>query len=257
MGAVHEALLGLRSPALPAHMRGRLRGVEQRCATAMAELARAAPGSGGLLAPLLLVFGDVPATLQEGLLCAAMELPFPAVLQLASSDELRVTSENGVLVRPGWGQSAGAGGAPPPPFPPVIIVGSPTLCSTSGITQASHAMPLPRHPPPGVCWIADWGWGEAGRATRHLAHAGLLIGGGVRPAAPPATRRMLVVDWGWGEAGRAKFVLGGDGRSLTGIQRACSIGRLWGQEARRVGVGMVDGVTNKNVMGMLAISTTF
>jgi hypothetical protein len=103
VGAVHEALLGLRSPALPAHLRVRLRGVEQRCAAALAELARAAPGSGGLLAPLLLVFGDIPATLgQEGLRRAALELPFPDVLQLASSDELRVTGENDVLVGPGW-----------------------------------------------------------------------------------------------------------------------------------------------------------
>ncbi len=110
VGAVHEALLGLRSPALPAHLPCRLRGFEQRCAAALAELARAAPGTDGLLAPLLLAFGDVPATLtQEGLRRAAMKLPHAAVRQLASSDELRVTSENDVLVGQGCGRAVGQG----------------------------------------------------------------------------------------------------------------------------------------------------
>ncbi len=99
------ARLLLRSPTLPAHLRGRLQGFEQRCTAALlVELARAASGTDGLLAPLLLAFGDVPATLgEEGLWRAVKVLPFPSMLQLVSSNELRVTSENDVLVRRGWG----------------------------------------------------------------------------------------------------------------------------------------------------------
>jgi hypothetical protein len=109
VAAVHEALLGLQSPTLPAHLRGRLQGFEQRCTAALPALAHVAPGSDGLLAPLLLAFGDVPATLcQEGLRRAAMALPPLAVLRLVSCDELRATSENDVLVGwAGWAEGAG------------------------------------------------------------------------------------------------------------------------------------------------------
>ncbi len=98
MSTTHEALLLLRS--MPAHLGIRLRGFERQCLAALVELARACPaGSDTLLALLLLVFGDVPATLsQEELRRTVTALPFPAVLQLASSNELHVTSENDVLV---------------------------------------------------------------------------------------------------------------------------------------------------------------
>ncbi len=113
VGAVHEALLLLGSPTLPAHTRGRLLSFEQRCQAALMQLAHACPGSDGLLAPLLLVLGDLPATLgQEGLRRAVKGLPPSAVLRLASSDELRVTCENDVLVRQravGWAGGSGLG----------------------------------------------------------------------------------------------------------------------------------------------------
>ncbi len=99
VSAAHEALLLLRS--MPAHLGVRLRGFGRQCLAAVAELARACPaGSGALLAPLLLlVFGDVPATLsQEELRRTVTALPFAAVLQLASSNALHVTGENDVLV---------------------------------------------------------------------------------------------------------------------------------------------------------------
>jgi hypothetical protein len=108
VSTAHEALLLLRS--LPAHLGDQLRGFEQRFPAALAELARACPAD-ALLAPLLLlVFGDVPATLgQEGALRAVVALPSPAVLQLASSDGLHVTSENDVLVGQLTGRNGGVG----------------------------------------------------------------------------------------------------------------------------------------------------
>jgi hypothetical protein len=98
VGAVHEALLGLHSPTLPAHLRGQLGCFEQRCLAVLPELARTAPNNDNLLVPLLLAFGDVRRR-QEELRRAALKLPHLAMLQLVSSDELRVTSEGDVLVR--------------------------------------------------------------------------------------------------------------------------------------------------------------
>ncbi len=99
-GCVSLPLLDAFS-ALPPGLQRQLPAFWTGCQEAVVALAlegRATPG--GLPALLLAAFGDVPAVLADpAQLGAALSLPAWAFLELLSRDELRVTSENDVLVR--------------------------------------------------------------------------------------------------------------------------------------------------------------
>ncbi len=100
--------------ALLPGLQERLQTFSQRWPAAVTSLARSSPDSRGLAPLVLRVFGDAPAVLaSKDLLDVICGLPFGPFLSLLSSDGLRATSENDVLVgaaAAGNGPAGGGGG---------------------------------------------------------------------------------------------------------------------------------------------------